>query len=167
MTEGADKTIGYGGGGGKVRVVYQGGEIAVPMGVALSGDQAMLVVSDAQGRFSWSFQIARDGSLANGEPFYRLEPPESGWNSEVKSVAQDSIGQVYFATPRGVQLCEANGRMAAVFNPPEHGAVSSVVFAGKKMDWMYVAEDGKLFRRPVKINGVAAGRLVKLPKPPL
>jgi sugar lactone lactonase YvrE len=152
---------------GRVRVVYQGGEIAVPRGMALSGDQAMLVVSDAQGRFSWSFQIAANGGLENGEPFYRLEVPEVGWKSGVRSVAEDSIGQVYFATPMGVQMCEANGRMAAVFNSPEHGGVSSVVFAGKKMDWMYVAEGGKLFRRPVKVSGVGPGTLVKLPKPPL
>jgi gluconolactonase len=167
FTDAVHKTIGYVDGAGKVRVVYQGGEIAVPTGVALSGDQAMLVVSDAQSRFSWSFQIAKDGSLGNGEPFYRLEMPEIGWNSEVKSVAEDSIGQVYFATPMGVQMCEANGRMAAVFNSPERGGVSSMVFAGRKMDWMYVAEGGKLFRRPVKISGVSAGTLVKLPKPPL
>jgi gluconolactonase len=62
----------------------------------------MLVVSDAQGRFSWSFQIAADGTLTNGEPFYRLEAPEAGWNSGVKAVVEDSIGQVYFATPMGV-----------------------------------------------------------------
>jgi hypothetical protein len=30
----------------------------------------MLVVSDALSRYSWSFQIAKDGSLVNGEPFY-------------------------------------------------------------------------------------------------
>jgi gluconolactonase len=90
-----------------------------------------------------------------------------GWKSGVRSVVEDSVGQVYFATPIGVQMCEANGRMAAVFNSPEHGGVSSVAFAGKKMDWMYVAEGGKLFRRPVKVTGVAAGTLVKLPKPPL
>jgi sugar lactone lactonase YvrE len=167
FTDAAHKTIGSVDGAGRVRVLYQGGEIALPRGVALSGDQAMLVVSDAQGRFSWSFQIAADGALTNGEPFYRLEAPEVGWNSGVKAVAEDSIGQVYFATPMGVQMCEANGRMAAVFNSPEHGAVSSVVFGGKKMDWMYVVESGKLFRRPMKITGVAAGTLVKLPKPPL
>ncbi|HWW98882.1 MAG TPA: SMP-30/gluconolactonase/LRE family protein, partial [Edaphobacter sp.] len=161
------KTIGFVDALGRVRVVYQGGEIAMPRGVALSGDQAMLVVSDAQGRFSWSFQIGANGSIENGEPFYRLEVPEVGWKSGVRAVAEDSIGQVYFATPFGVQMCEANGRMAAVFNPPEHGGVSSVVFAGKKMDWMYVAEGGKLFRRPVKVSGVSAGVLVKLPKPPL
>jgi gluconolactonase len=167
FSDAVHKTIGYVDAGGKMSVVYQDGEIALPTGVALSGDQAMLVVSDAQSRFSWSFQITQDGSLKNGEPFYRLEAPETGWMSGVGLVAEDSTGQVYFATPRGVQMCEANGRMAAVFNPPEHGEVSSVVFAGKKMDWMYVTEGGKLFRRPVKVNGVAAGSLVKLPKPPL
>jgi gluconolactonase len=167
FSDAVHKTIGFVDGLGRVRVVYQGGEIAMPRGVALSGDQAMLVVSDAQGRFSWSFQIAANGSIENGEPFYRLEAPEVGWRSGVRGVAEDSIGQVYFATPMGVQMCEANGRMAAVFNPPEHGGVSSVVFAGKKMDWMYVAEGGNLFRRPVKVSGVAAGTLVKLPKPPL
>jgi sugar lactone lactonase YvrE/predicted esterase len=167
FSDAVHKTIGSVDGSGKVRVVYQGGEIAAPMGVGLSGDQAMLVVSDAQGRFSWSFQIAADGTLGNGEPFYRLEAPEAGWNSGVKSVVEDSIGQVYFATPFGVQMCEANGRMAAVFNPPEHGEVSSAVFAGKKMDWMYVAEGGRLYRRQVKVTGVAAWSLVKLPKPPL
>ena len=161
------KTIGSVDASGKVRVVYQGGEIAVPSGVALSGDQAMLVVSDAQGRFSWSFQVAANGSIDNGEPFYRLELPEVGWRSGTRSVVEDSSGQVYFATPIGVQTCEANGRMAAVFNPPEHGRVSGVVFAEKKMDWMYVAEGGKLFRRPVKVTGVASGTLVNLPKPPL
>src|SRR5437879_6688268 len=101
------KTIGLIDVVGRVRVVFQGGEIAMASGVALSGDQAMLVASDAQGRFSWSFQIGAKGSLENGEPFYRLEPPEVGWKSGVRSVVEDSIGQVYFATPMGVQMCEA------------------------------------------------------------
>src|SRR5262249_1599938 len=77
--------------------------MAVPAGLALSGDQAMLLATDAQARFSWSFQLAPDGSLRNGEPFYRLELPESGWLSGVTSVAQDSLGQVYFATASGIQ----------------------------------------------------------------
>jgi gluconolactonase len=163
----AHKTIGMVDAAGKVRVVYSGGGIASPSGVALSGDQAMLVVSDAQARFSWSFQIAADGGLQNGEPFYRLQAPEAGWISGVGGVAEDSIGQAYFATPIGIQVCEANGRMAEVLNSPVIGGVSSFVFAGKKLDWMYVAEGGRLFRRPVKVAGVAVGTVVKLPKPPL
>lgn len=152
---------------GRTRIVYSGGEIALPSGVALSPDQAMLVVTDAQARHSWSFQIAADGSLINGEPFYRLEMPEEGWMSGVQAVTEDSIGQVYFATAIGVQVCEANGRVAQILNPPEHERISSLIFAGKDLDWLYVAEGSKLFRRPVKVKGAAAGTPVKLPKPPL
>jgi sugar lactone lactonase YvrE len=93
--------------------------------------------------------------------------PEEGWMSGVQAVTEDSIGQVYFATAIGVQVCEANGRVAEILNPPEHGKISSLVFAGKDLDWLYVAEGSKLFRRPVKVKGVAAGTPVKPPKPPL
>lgn len=142
-------------------------EMAMPAGVTLSGDQAMLVATDAQSRFSWSFQIAADGSVANGEPFYRLEMPESGWNSGVTSVAQDSIGQVYFATAIGIQVCEANGRVAMVLNAPAPGAVQTIAFGGPELSWLYATQGGKVFRRPVKVKGTAGWETVKLPKPPL
>ena len=161
------KTIGYIDARGQARIVYSGGEIAVPSAVALSPDQAMLVVTDAQSRFSWSFQIAADGSLLNGEPFYRLEMPEAGWISGAHGVTLDSIGQVYFATAVGLQVCEANGRVAQILNPPEHGAIGSLTFGGKDRNWLYVAEGGKLFRRPVKVNGVSSNAPAALPKPPL
>lgn len=167
FADAAGKTIGYVDGKGKTRVVYQGGEMARPTAVALSPDQAMLIVADGQSRYSWSFQIAPDGSLVHGEPFYRLEMPETGWMSGVQGVTEDSAGQVYFATPLGIQVCEANGRLAEILNSPEQGGISSVVFAGKDLDWLYVTEGGKLFRRRVKVKGVAADAPVKPPKPPL
>ena len=135
--------------------------------MTLSRDQAMLVVTDAQSRFSWSFQIAEDGSLKNGEPFYRLEMPEAGWVSGVTGAAQDSIGQVYFATATGIQVCEANGRVAMILNAPEPGTVQAVAFGGKALDWLYATQGGKIFRRPVKVRGTAGWEVVKLPKPPL
>jgi gluconolactonase len=161
------KTVGYIDAKRRVRIVYNGGEIALPSGVALSPDQAMLIVTDRQARFSWSFQIAPDGSLIHGEPFYRLEMPEAGWMSGVQGVIEDSAGQVYFATPVGIQFCEANGRVAGILNPPEPGAISDLAFAGKNLDWLYVAEGGKLFRRSVKVTGAAVGAPAKPPKPPL
>ena len=124
FTDATRKTVGYIDGNGQTRVVYGGGEVAHPSGLALSPDQAMLVVTDAQARFSWSFQIAADGSLINGEPFYRLEMPESGWMSGVQGVTLDSIGQVYFASALGIQMCEANGRVAAILNSPEPGPIN-------------------------------------------
>ena len=160
--------IGYVDASGKVHMVNTLGELAQPSAVAISPDQAMLIVADKQSRFSWSFQIAKDGAPINGEPFFRLEMPESGWMSGAMGVTEDSIGQVYFATALGVQVCEANGRTAMILNPPEQfGAVSSVAFGGKDFDWLLVAQGGKLFRRPVKINGVAPWTAAKLPRPQL
>jgi sugar lactone lactonase YvrE len=167
FTDAIHKTIGLVDETGRTRAADSGGEMALPTGLALSPDQAMLVVTDAEARFAWSFQIAADGSLVNGEPFYRLEMPESGWRSGMEAVAEDSIGQVYFASPVGLQMCEANGRVAMILNPPEHGAISSFTFAGKDSNWLYVTEGGKLFKRPVKVKGVTAWSLVKPPKPPL
>jgi gluconolactonase len=152
---------------GQSRMVWNGGGLANPHAIALSPDQAMMIVTDAQMRYSWSLQIMPDGSLANGEPFYRLEVPESGWTSGVEGVTEDSAGQVYFATPLGIQVCEANGRVAAILNAPEHGPVSSLAFGGKDFDWLYVTQGGRIYRRPVKVNGVPAWAPAKLPKPPL
>ena len=95
----------------------------MPSGLALSPDQAMLVVTDAQSRFSWSFQIAADGSLINGEPFYRLEMPEYRWMSGVQGVVEDSIGQVYFATRSAFRFAKPMAGWRLILNPPEHGRV--------------------------------------------
>jgi sugar lactone lactonase YvrE len=152
---------------GRKSAAYGGGEILQVSGLGLSPDQAMLNVTDSQSRFSWSFQIAADGSLINGEPFYRLETPETAWRSDVSAVTVDAIGQVYFATPLGIQVAEANGRVAEILNPPALDPVADLIFAGKNLDWIYITSGGKLYRRPVKQAGVAAWSPVKPPKPPL
>ncbi|MBY0507949.1 MAG: SMP-30/gluconolactonase/LRE family protein [Bryobacteraceae bacterium] len=161
------KSIGLVDAAGRQRLVKAGGDIAQPSAITLSPDQGMLQVADGQSRFSWSFQIGLDGALNHGEPFYRLEMPESGWMSGVSSVTEDTLGQVYFASPLGVQICEANGRVAMILNPPTYGPVTGVTFAGPKLNWLYVTQEGKLFRRPTKVRGAAAWDVQALPKPPL
>ena len=42
-------------------------------GICLSPDQSMLYVSDPAGKWVWSYQVQADGTLANGEPFFRME----------------------------------------------------------------------------------------------
>ncbi|QHN02045.1 gluconolactonase [Granulicella sp. WH15] len=138
-----------------------------PAGVTLSPDQAMLVVTDAKGRYSWSFQLGPDGRPRNGEPFYRLEVKDDSTTSEVRGVVEDSIGQVYFGTPLGVQVTEASGRVAMILNGPEYGAVGSLRFAGPHYDWLYAIHKGKLYRRHLRTFGVAVDAPKKPPLPPL
>jgi gluconolactonase len=140
-------------------------------GLALSPDQSMLVVTDTVSRYSWSFQIAADGSLINGEPFYRLELPETtvGWESRAKDVVEDVNGQVYFATPLGIQVSMQNGRVVEILNMPMPGEqITGLTFAaGGDSSWLYLAEHGRLYRRPVKVTGANAWTVVKPPKPTL
>ena len=65
------------------------------------------------------------------------------------------------------QICEPIGRCAQILSKPEYGTIANIAFAGKDLNWLYLAEGGKLFRRPVKVKGVAAWAPVKPPKPPL
>jgi sugar lactone lactonase YvrE len=143
-------------------------DMTTPAVLTLSPDQAMIDVGDAQSRFCWSFQIAADGAPINGEPFFRVDMPELSPASQVAGATVDSIGQVYFATGLGIQFCEQNGRCAGILSKPElSGAVSDVAFGGPERNWLFVAQNGKIFRREVKSKGVTAWQPVMPPRPPL
>jgi len=156
-----------------LRLTDLNGALIAFRGLALSPDQSLLVVTDSNERYSWSFQIAADGSLQNGEPFYRLELPETtslGLASDTFDAAEDSDGAVYFATQVGIQICMQNGRVMEILNPPIPGGgpLTAITFAGNEnANWIYVAQDGKLFRRHVKVTGANAWTVGKPPKPTL
>ena len=148
-------------------------EMVAPKGLALSPDQSLLVVTDAVSRYSWSFQIAANGDLGNGEPFYRLELPETtvlGWQSGVRAAVEDTGGNVFFATPVGIQICMENGRVMQILNSPvpAQGPLTAIAFADTDdARWIYVAQGSRLYRRPVKVTGANAWTVVKPPKPTL
>ncbi len=137
-----------------------------PIAIALSPDQGMLVVADMIHRHQWSMQLDKDGKPVNGEPFYRLEVLDD--DGGAMGAAFDSIGQVYFATSLGIQVCEANGRVAMILNSPvPDKPVDHVAFGGSDRDWLYAVADGKLFRRKMKVHAVPVDKPVKPPQPPL
>lgn len=149
-------------------------QIGPPSRISLSPDQSMIVLVDQVSRYGWSFQIAADGSLQNGEPFYRLEIPETtfapAWGFDKGNPAEDVNGMVYFPTPTGIQIAMQNGRIVEILNPPvpDGGPLTAFAFTGTgDQNWIYVAQDGKLFRRPVKVAGATAWTVVKPPKPTL
>ncbi len=165
----AHKTIGLIEVSGQRRVVYNGGEIMSPTALALTPDQAMLLVGDGMDRFQWSFQIAADGTLVNGEPFQRLEMPEEGLFSGVGGLATDTLGYMWATSAMGIQVCEQPGRCTNILNKPEFNArpVTSIAFGGPGRTWLYVAQGGRLYRRDTKRTGAAVWEPVKPPQPGL
>jgi sugar lactone lactonase YvrE len=165
----AHKTVGHIDAKGATRVVYSGGEIMSPTALTLTPDQAMLLVADGMDRFQWSFQIAADGSLVNGEPFQRLEMPEEGLFSGVGGLTVDSIGYMWATSAMGIQVCEQPGRCTNILNKPEFNAtpITNIAFGGPDRTWLYVTQGGRLYRRETKRTGVVPWEPVKPPQPGL
>lgn len=150
---------------GNKRVVAEGLEFA--NGIALSPDQWLVMVADSRSKWVWSYQRTGDGSLVNGQPFYRLETPDDSGSSGADGLTVDTEGHLYVASRMGLQICDAPGRVVAILNRPQVGPLSNVVFAGKDLDWVYVTAGDKVFRRHLRRNGVNAWTVVKPPQPRL
>jgi sugar lactone lactonase YvrE len=165
----AHKTVGYLDVTGQHRVVYDGSEIMNPTALALTPDQAMLLVADGMDRYQWSFQIAADGSLRNGEPFQRMEMPEEGLFSGVAGVATDTLGYLWATSAMGIQVCEQPGRCTNILNKPQFNDVpiGGIAFGGPGHAWVFVAQGGRLFRRETRRVGAVAWEPVKPPQPGL
>jgi enterochelin esterase-like enzyme/sugar lactone lactonase YvrE len=153
---------------GARRTVYSGGGIEAPSAMALTPDQAFLNVNDALTREPWSFQVAADGSLINGAPFFRMETSPQNKLDTAYQIAVDNSGDMYRGTILGIELESASGRMDMILNPPKYGGIPGfVAFGGADRDWLYATEDGKLYRRHTRRKGAAAWDIVKPPQPSL
>ena len=150
---------------GSKRVVYTG--IEFPNGVRTSPDQSLLIVADTRGKWVWSFQIEPDGSLENGQPFYRMETPDDSSQSGADGMTFDTEGFLYVATKLGVQVCDQPGRVNTIINKPQEKGLSNLVFGGTDMQWLYVMNRDKVYRRHMLRKGVVSWNPITPPVPRL
>ncbi len=141
--------------------------LANPNGVRTSPDESLLLVSDTLNKWVWSFQIEPDGSLADAVPFYRLETSDDSSASNGDGMTLDTQGFLYVATKIGVQVCDQPGRVNLIMNMPQPGWLASLAFGGPDMQWLYVADKDKVYRRHIKRTGAVAWNILKPPQPRL
>jgi sugar lactone lactonase YvrE/enterochelin esterase-like enzyme len=147
------------------RVVHEG--IDFPNGVLLSADQSLLYVADYKGKWVWSFQVQPDGSLANGQPFYRMETADDSSISYADGLTVDTEGYLYVATQQGVQICDQAGRVVAILNKPQNAPLTNVLLAGPELRTLYATSGDKVYRRQIRRKGVLPWLPVMPPKPRL
>jgi sugar lactone lactonase YvrE/enterochelin esterase-like enzyme len=174
FTDSPGRRIWYVAPGTRARVVFDAakdGNMVMPNGVRLSPDRSLAIVADTVNRFSWSFRIAPDGSLADGAPFYHLEMPDDPISGPPRSGADgltvDTEGFAYFATKLGVQICDQPGRVVAIVRNPSTSDLSNLVFGGKDLDWLYATARDKVFRRHLRRKGLFPWQSIKPPQPRL
>jgi sugar lactone lactonase YvrE len=136
---------------GHKRVVYDG--INWPRGIRASADGSTLVVNDPPTRWVWLFKIQADGSLINGRTFYHLETAARSSETDAGGMVFDSEGSLYVATKIGVQVFDERGRLMAILDSPSSEGLSNVWFGGPGLQWLYVTDGDKVYRRPVKRHG--------------
>lgn len=161
----ARHSIGYISPGGKRSAVYHGA--LTPSALQLSPDQSLLFVADRSSKWVWSFQVRPDGSLADGEAFYRLETPDSSSASGASAMAVDTLGYLYVATRLGVQVCDQPGRVVAIFANPTGGAMTGLVFSGADHQTLYGIAGGRIFMRHIRRQGAMPWAPVQPPVPHL
>jgi len=111
------------------------------------------VVNDPHTVWVWKFDVRPDGSLFNGRRFYRLKTGDATSASEAEGMAFDSEGFLYASSKIGIQVFDRRGRAAGVIETPGTEGASAVFFAGSRLQWLYVTDGSRLFRRPAKRRG--------------
>jgi gluconolactonase len=134
---------------GRKRVVHEG--LNWPRGVRASNDESRLLVGDPPANRIWSFEIQKDGSLINGRPAYQFQTSET----DSGGMALDSEGFLYVATKFGVQVFDPGGRVTAIIDAPGSEGLSNVLFAGPGLQWLYVMDGERVYRRSVRRRGAA------------
>ena len=91
----------------------------------------------------------KKGHMLYSEPFYFLHDLSNGTLAGVGNMAFDMEGNLYVATPMGVQVADHNGRVRAILSLPA-GGVDALAFSGQ---YLYVRCGQKLYVRKMKAIG--------------
>ena len=93
--------------------------------------------------------VAPDGSRSAREQFYWLHNPDNHTldGPIARDLAFDTLGNLYVATPFGIQVCDQNGRVRAILSLPAAGAVESLCFKGNQL---FIRCGGKVYVRRLK-----------------
>ena len=119
--------------------------------IALYPNGKLLVASEKNSNWLISYLIAPDGSLQAGQQFYWLHNTDNHNHTPYGNITFDTLGNLYIATPIGIQVCDQNGRVRAILPLPGNGRnVEAIAFIGKKI---YARCGNKLFVRTFAHTG--------------
>jgi sugar lactone lactonase YvrE len=142
--------------------------IAAPNGLIVSPDQTLLHVADSEGRFTYSFSIAEDGTLLHKQEYGYLHAPDATTRTAADGMSMDVNGNLYVATSVGLQILDPLGRVNQILPKPQNAFLSNVAFGGPERNVLVVTCGDKVYRRKVNaVGSVSWETPTKPPKPGL
>jgi sugar lactone lactonase YvrE/enterochelin esterase-like enzyme len=165
-TDPANRKVWFINSDGKRALVDEG--VRYPNGVIASPDQTQLLVSDTRGRFTYSYQIQGDGSLAHRQRYGHVHVPDDSRDSGAGGMTVDTEGRIYLTTEMGLQIFDQLGRCHLILTKPQDAWFSNVAFGGPELNTLYVTCGDKVYRRKVNAKGVLSWQApVQAPRPRL
>lgn len=106
------------------------------------------VSAEANSNWLLSAIVLPDGTRTAGEQFYWLHNPDNHTRTGAiaKDLAFDTLGNLFVATPFGVQVCDQNGRVRAILTLPSR-AIDALCFTDHTL---YVLSAGRIYVRTLK-----------------
>ena len=117
--------------------------------VVIAPDYRFCVTAEQNTHHLISTIISQQGEMKYSEPFYYLHDLSNGVSQPTGNMAFDTNGNLYVATPMGVQVADHNGRVRAILSLPA-GEVETLAFSGH---YLFVSCSNRLFVRKMKAEG--------------
>ncbi|HSU67423.1 MAG TPA: SMP-30/gluconolactonase/LRE family protein [Tepidisphaeraceae bacterium] len=128
--------------------------IMFPNGVRFTPDQSQIVVADTKGVRLWAFQVTQSGALAHREAFYDAQVLPGTGDDGADGMCFDKEGRLYVCTHLGLQVFDQAGRVIAIINKPQNQWLANCCFGGPNLEYLYVCNGDRVFRRKTRTQGV-------------
>ena len=128
--------------------------ITAPNGIAVTVDQAHLLVSDYGGLNVWKFTINPDGSLTDKKAWATMKAPEKKPTvAGGDGMTVDSACRAYVTTALGLQIFDCEGQLLGIVPKPQNGPLTNAAFAGSDLSTLFVTCGNKVFKRKTSTRG--------------
>lgn len=140
--------------GGAKKLVDEG--LAAVSGIGFSPDGGLFYAAEKSTQWIYTWVVKPDGAFSDKQAYFWLHMTDIPNDSGAEAMASDAHGNLYVATRMGIQVCDQNGRVRAILPLPGAGAaVRAIAFGGANFDVLYATDGTHVFRRRMKVRGVA------------
>jgi sugar lactone lactonase YvrE len=127
-----------------------------PTGLAYRPDRWLLAVAEGASKWTCSYQIQGDGTLANKERFFWHHVADWDDDTGAESACYSLEGRLFVATRIGIQITADDGPTQVILPVPDRARVLGVCLGGKDKDTLFAFCGDKIWRRKVQHHALGA-----------
>ncbi|MFZ9682694.1 MAG: alpha/beta hydrolase-fold protein [Cephaloticoccus sp.] len=126
-------------------------KLSKPMALALTPDEAQLVIATSEGSDTRMAVITADGGLVSVEPYFRRINDAASPAGNNVAIAMAKPGWLITATEHSIQFNNSNGLPSGIMPAPGAGPITDLWLGGPKRDVLWVACGGRWYHRRLRL----------------